>query len=73
MSLDKEHPKHSDRRSPSAAFSLSAVIDVECVIYTQALIFSFGTYSKHLLSMALKSRTLHILFATEWTEGEKGN
>lgn len=41
VSLDKEHPKYSDHRFPSAVFSLSAVIDVECVIYKQALIFFF--------------------------------
>lgn len=46
VSLDKEHLKFSDHRCPSV-FSLSAIIDVECVIYTEALIFSFGAYSKH--------------------------
>lgn len=46
VSLDKEHPKSSDHHCPSV-FSLSAITDVECVIYTEALIFSFGAYSKH--------------------------
>lgn len=40
VSLDKEHPKFSDHHRPSV-FPLSAIIDVECVIYTEALIFFF--------------------------------